>query len=264
MAFRHKGRGVKNQLRPIDFKRDKFGTPGKVVSIQYDPSYSLHLALVQYTDGEERYILTPSGLEVGDSVITGDGAELKPGNTLPLASIPVGTLIHNIEFQPGKGGQLVRTGGGSARVVSKEGAYVSVRLPSGQLRQIPVNCLATIGQIRDSRQDVEVAITQPLAVIVPVSIAEEPELSLAWEETAPSGAPDTIFKVIITGCTPGHLVTIHGKRYSLSLGWHLWHRGCKTDGEGKASAAIGCGYYDVWVVDEATGIETKAVTVLAR
>jgi hypothetical protein len=264
MAFQHKGRGVKNQLRPIDFKRDKIGTPGKVVSIQYDPDYSLHLALVQYTDGEKRYILTPFGLEVGDSVIAGDGAELKPGNTLPLASIPIGTLIHNIESRPGRGGQLVRTGGGSARVVSKDDAYVGVRLPSGQLRKIPLNCLATIGQIRDSRRDIELAKTQPLAVIMPVSIAEEPELSLAWEETALSGAADIIFKVIITGCTPENLVTIHGNRYSLSLGWHRWHMGCKTDSKGKASAVIGCGYFDVRVVDGATGVETKAVTVFAK
>jgi len=263
MAFRHKGRGVKNR-RHIDFKRDKFGTPGRVVSIQYDSQYALHLALVQYADGERRYILTPLGLEVGDSVIAGDGAELKPGNALPLASIPVGTLIHNIEFRPGRGGQLVRSGGGSAQVVSKEGAYVGVRLPSGQLRQIPVNCLATIGQIRDSHQIIEAAEVQPLAVIMPVSIAEEPELSLDWEELAAFGKPDTIFKAVITGCTPEHLVTIHGRRYSLSLGWHLWHRGCKTDSEGKASATIGCGYYDVRVVDEATGIEARAVTVLVR
>ncbi len=147
ITVRHRGGGAKRMYRLIDFKRDKQGIPGKVAAIEYDPNRSAHIALIHYVDGEKRYILAPQGLEVGDVVMAGEGAEIKPGNALPLKSIPVGTLVHNLELQPGRGGQLVRSAGSSAQVVAREERYVLVRLPSGEIRRILGECLATIGQV---------------------------------------------------------------------------------------------------------------------
>jgi large subunit ribosomal protein L2 len=134
-------------LRIIDFKRNKVGVPGRVAAIEYDPNRSANIALIFYADGEKRYIVAPSGLNVGDSIKAGEDAEIKMGNTLPLKSIPSGTLIHNIELQRGRGGQLVRSAGAVAQLMVKEGAYALVRLPSGEMRRIRSECLATIGQI---------------------------------------------------------------------------------------------------------------------
>lgn len=150
VTVRHRGGGVKRYYRIIDFKRDKFDIPGRVVSIEYDPNRSARISLVQYTDGEKRYILTPLELRVGDSVISGtsgNNIEIKPGNSLPLKYIPVGTPVHNIELQIGKGGQLIRSAGTSAQFMSKEGSYSLIRLASGEIRRIHVNCRATIGQM---------------------------------------------------------------------------------------------------------------------
>lgn len=147
ITVRHRGGGVKRLLRIIDFKRDKFGIPGKVVSIEYDPNRSAYIALIHYPDGEKRYILAPLGLKKGDTVLSGFEAEVKIGNALPLKLIPVGTSIHNIEIVPGGGGKLVRSAGAAAQVVGKEDNYVLVRLPSGEIRKIHGNCFATIGQV---------------------------------------------------------------------------------------------------------------------
>lgn len=150
VTVRHRGGGVKRYYRIIDFKRDKFNIPGKVVSIEYDPNRSARISLVQYTDGEKRYILTPLELKAGDSVISatsGTNIEIRPGNSLPLKEIPVGTPVHNIELQIGKGGQLIRSAGTSAQLMSKEGNYALIRLASGEIRRIHVNCRATIGQM---------------------------------------------------------------------------------------------------------------------
>jgi large subunit ribosomal protein L2 len=147
ITVRHRGGGAKRNLRIVDFKRDKVGVPGRVAAIEYDPNRSARIALIYYADGDKRYILAPLGLNVGDIVKSGEGAEVKPGNTLPLKQIPSGTLIHNIELQPGKGGQLVRSAGMSAQIIALEGEYVLVRLPSGEARRIRSNCVATIGQL---------------------------------------------------------------------------------------------------------------------
>jgi large subunit ribosomal protein L2 len=147
VSVRHRGGGNKRMLRIVDFKRDKNGVPGKVVSIEYDPNRTARIALINYADGEKRYILAPTGLSVGQTIETGPQSEIKPGNTLPLSVIPSGTMIHNIEFEPGKGGQLVRSAGVSAQLLDKEGKYVMVRLPSGEVRRFLSNCIATIGQI---------------------------------------------------------------------------------------------------------------------
>ena len=147
ITVRHRGGGAKRRLRIIDFKRDKFGVPGRVAAIEYDPNRSANIALIYYADGEKRYILAPSELSVGDIIKSGDGAEIKAGNTLPLKSIPSGTLIHNIELQKGRGGQLVRGAGAAAQLMVKEGEYALVRLPSGEVRRIRTDCLATIGQV---------------------------------------------------------------------------------------------------------------------
>lgn len=147
ITVRHRGGGHKRLYRIIDFKRDKFGVPGTVVSIEYDPNRSARIALVVYADGEKRYILAPLGLKVGDKIMSGPNAEIRPGNALPLANIPVGTTIHNIELYPGKGGQLVRSAGASAQLMAKEGQYVQVRMPSGEQRRILATCMATIGQV---------------------------------------------------------------------------------------------------------------------
>ncbi len=147
ITVRHRGGGHKRRYRIIDFKRDKWGIPGKVVSIEYDPNRSARIALIAYADGEKRYIIAPLGLQVGDTVMSGPGAPIKVGNALPLGEIPVGTTIHNIELTPGKGGQLVRAAGTSAQLMAKEGDYAIVRLPSGEMRKIHVTCMATIGQV---------------------------------------------------------------------------------------------------------------------
>ncbi|RLE15411.1 50S ribosomal protein L2 [Candidatus Aerophobetes bacterium] len=147
ITSRHRGGGVKKKYRIIDFKRDKDGIPAKVVSIEYDPYRSARIALLQYVDGEKRYIIAPLGLKVGDEVISGEDVPLKVGNTLPLFRIPEGTSIYNIELKRGKGGQLVRSAGTSAELLSKEGGYAQVKLPSGEIRLISLDCRATIGQV---------------------------------------------------------------------------------------------------------------------
>ena len=142
-----RGGGHKRTYRIIDFKRDKKDIPAKVSTIEYDPNRSARIALVTYADGEKRYILQPAGLKVGDSIVTGDKADILPGNTLPLKNIPLGTLVHNVELRPGKGGQIARSAGSAVQVVAKEGRYASVKMPSGELRLVMMECLATIGQV---------------------------------------------------------------------------------------------------------------------
>ena len=147
ITVRHRGGGNRRKYRIIDFKRDKFDVEGTVQRIEYDPNRSAFIALVEYADGEKRYILAPVGVAAGDTVISSEKADIKPGNTLPISAIPVGTLIHNVELYPGKGGQLVRSAGGAAQLMAKEGKMAQVRLPSGEVRYVRMNCLATIGQI---------------------------------------------------------------------------------------------------------------------
>jgi large subunit ribosomal protein L2 len=147
IMVRHHGGGHKRFYRIIDFKRNKHDVVGTVIAIEYDPNRSSRIALIEYADGEKRYIIQPLGLKVGDTIMAGADAEIKPGNTLPLINLPVGTFIHNIEMVPGKGGQLVRSAGNAAQLLAKEGEYAHVRLPSGEIRLIAVNCTATIGQI---------------------------------------------------------------------------------------------------------------------
>jgi large subunit ribosomal protein L2 len=147
ISVRHRGGGAKRRLRIIDFRRDKPGVPGRVVSIEYDPNRSARIALIQYKDGEKRYITCPVGLKVSDTVMSGPTAEIKPGNALPLRSIPSGTMVHNLELHKGKGAQLVRGAGGSAQLLAREGDYAMVRLPSGEVRRIFAECMATVGQV---------------------------------------------------------------------------------------------------------------------
>jgi large subunit ribosomal protein L2 len=147
ITVRHRGGGHKRRYRLIDFKRNKFNVAGRIDSIEYDPNRSARIALVIYSDGDKRYILAPVGLGVGDVVMSGPNAEIRPGNALPIRQIPLGTVIHNIELYPGRGGQMVRSAGGSAQLVAKEGNMSQVRLPSGEVRYVDVNCLATIGQV---------------------------------------------------------------------------------------------------------------------
>jgi len=147
VSVRHRGGGAKRMLRIIDFKRDKIGVPGRVASIEYDPNRTARIALIHYADGEKRYILAPLGLGVGDTVMSGEGAEIKPGNCLPLKLIPGGTQIHNIELDRGRGGKLVRSAGNAARLMTKESEHALIRLPSGEVRRFRSDCLATIGQI---------------------------------------------------------------------------------------------------------------------
>jgi len=147
ITVRHRGGGAKQRLRIIDFKRDKVGVPGRVAAIEYDPNRSARIALIHYADGDKRYILAPLELNVGDTIMSGSDAEVKPGNTLPLKLIPTGTLIHNIELERGRGGQLVRSAGTAAQLMVKEGEYALVRLPSSEMRRIRNDCLATIGQL---------------------------------------------------------------------------------------------------------------------
>lgn len=147
MTVRHQGGGHKRQYRIIDFKRNKDGIPAKVATIEYDPNRSARIALLHYRDGEKRYILAPNGLKTGDVIESGPAADIKTGNALPLVNIPVGTTIHNIELKIGKGGQIVRSAGASAQLMAKEGSHALLRLPSGELRKVHVNCRATIGQV---------------------------------------------------------------------------------------------------------------------
>lgn len=147
ITVRHRGGGHKRRYRLIDFRRDKVGIPARVGSIEYDPNRSARIALLVYADGEKRYIIAPLGLQVGDTVTSGEGAEIRVGNALPLVRIPLGTLVHNIELYPGRGGQMVRSAGTSAQVLAKEGNYVTLRLPSGEVRLVHKECMATIGQV---------------------------------------------------------------------------------------------------------------------
>ncbi|MCC3358885.1 50S ribosomal protein L2 [Bacillus sp. REN16] len=153
ITVRHQAGGHKRQYRVIDFKRDKDGIPGRVATIEYDPNRSANIALINYADGEKRYILAPKNLEVGVEVFSGPEADIKVGNALPLANIPVGTVVHNIELKPGKGGQLIRSAGTSAQVLGKEGKYVLVRLNSGEVRMILATCRATVGQVGNEQHE---------------------------------------------------------------------------------------------------------------
>ena len=147
ITARHRGGGHKRKYRVIDFRRNKFSVPAKVAAIEYDPNRSARIALLHYLDGEKRYIIAPHGLNVGDTVISDEVTDVKPGNCMPLKNIPLGTLIHNIEMRPGKGGQIVRSAGTSAQLMAKEGKYVQIRLPSGEVRMILNTCRATVGQV---------------------------------------------------------------------------------------------------------------------
>jgi large subunit ribosomal protein L2 len=147
ITIRHRGGGNRRKYRIIDFKRNKNDIPAKVLTLEYDPNRSAHIALVQYEDGEKRYIVAPQELKVGDIIISGVHADIKPGNALPLSSIPTGTFIHNIELYPGKGAQLARSAGTMAQLMAKESNMAMVRLPSGEMRYIPLNCMATVGQV---------------------------------------------------------------------------------------------------------------------
>jgi large subunit ribosomal protein L2 len=147
ITVRHRGGGNKRRYRVIDFKRDKMDIPARVESIEYDPNRSARIALVLYADGERRYIIAPLGLQVGDTVVSGPDADVRLGNTLPIRAIPVGSLLHNVELEPGRGGQLARAAGTSAQLLAKEGSYAQVRLPSGEVRLVHENCMATIGQV---------------------------------------------------------------------------------------------------------------------
>jgi large subunit ribosomal protein L2 len=147
ITVRHQGGGNRQQIRIIDFKRDKRDIPARVAAIEYDPNRTARLALLFYVDGEKRYILAPVDLRVGDTVVSGTGAEIRPGNSLPISNIPVGTLVHNIELKEGRGGQLVRSAGGAAQLLAKEGDYAQIRMPSGEVRLVRQNCYATIGQV---------------------------------------------------------------------------------------------------------------------
>ena len=147
ITVRHRGGGAKRKYRIIDFKRDKDGIPGRVATIEYDPNRTANIALINYADGEKRYILAPRGIKVGDEIISGEGADIKVGNALKLKDIPVGTTVHNVELKPGKGAQIVRSAGAQAQLMAKEGKYAQLRLPSGEFRLVSVDCRATIGQV---------------------------------------------------------------------------------------------------------------------
>jgi large subunit ribosomal protein L2 len=153
ISVRHRGGGHKRRLRVIDFKRDKIGVPGKVAAVEYDPNRSARIALIHYADGEKRYIVWPVGLAVGDTVMAGPRAEIKPGNALPLRNIPAGNAVHNLELHKGHGAQLVRGAGTAAQIMAREGDYVMVRLPSGEVRRIHADCMATIGQVGNVEHD---------------------------------------------------------------------------------------------------------------
>ena len=150
ITVRHRGGGSRRQLRLIDFKRDKAGVPGKVASIEYDPNRTARIALIVYADGDKRYILAPVGLEVGATIMAGPSAEIRAGNALPLRNMPSGTIVHNIELIVGRGGQIVRSAGASAQLMAKEEKYCLLRLPSGEMRRVPADCMATVGQVSNS------------------------------------------------------------------------------------------------------------------
>ena len=154
ITVRHHGGGAKRKYRIIDFKRNKDGIEAKVATIEYDPNRSAYIALVVYADGDKRYIIAPAGLKVGDKIVSGPDVDIKPGNTLPLLNMPVGTFVHNIELQAGKGAQLVRAAGGSAQLMAKEGKYATLRLPSGEMRYIRIECRATVGTVSNSTNDI--------------------------------------------------------------------------------------------------------------
>lgn len=147
ITARRRGGGHKRMYRKIDFKRDKVNVPSKVAAIEYDPNRSAHIALLHYADGDKRYILSPVGLRIGDEIVAGDTADIKPGNALPLERIPLGTSVHNIELVHGRGGQIVRSAGGHAQIMAKEGKYVQLKLPSGEVRMVRKECIATVGQV---------------------------------------------------------------------------------------------------------------------
>jgi large subunit ribosomal protein L2 len=147
VTSRHRGGGAKRRYRKVDFKRSKDGVPAKVASIEYDPNRSAHIALLHYADGDKRYILAPARLRVGDTVQSGEGADIRPGNSLPMRGIPTGTTVHNVELSPGKGGQLGRSAGTAIQLVAKEGSYATLRLPSGEMRMVPMECRASVGAI---------------------------------------------------------------------------------------------------------------------
>ena len=147
ITVRHRGGGAKKKYRIIDFKRNKDGIPGNVTTIEYDPNRTANIALITYADGEKRYIIAPQGLKTGDRIFSGEDADIKVGNALPLANIPVGTMIHNIEMKPGKGAQLARSAGNGAQLMAKEDKYAQIRLPSGEVRKVLINCRATIGEV---------------------------------------------------------------------------------------------------------------------
>jgi len=150
ITSRHRGSGHKQQYRLVDFRREKFGVPGRVDTIEYDPNRSARIALIVYSDGEKRYILAPEGLQVGQSVLSGPAAPPETGNHLPLARIPLGSTIHNVEMKPGKGGQLARSAGTSIQLMAKEGNYATLRMPSRETRMVPVGCMATLGAVSNS------------------------------------------------------------------------------------------------------------------
>jgi len=150
---RHRGGGHKQQYRVIDFKRKKDGVPAKVAAIEYDPNRTCRIALLHYLDGEKRYILAPKDVHVGDTVQSGQGAEIRPGNALPLRYIPVGTVVHNVEFKPGAGGKMARSAGSSVQLVAKEGDYATLRLPSTEMRRVPIDCRATVGEVGNAEHD---------------------------------------------------------------------------------------------------------------
>ncbi len=154
ITVRHIGGGNRTKYRIIDYKRNKDGIPAKVATIEYDPNRSANIALLHYADGEKKYILAPLGLVVGDTVISGETCDIKAGNALPLQNIPVGTMIHNIEMQPGKGGQIARSAGIAAQLMAKEGNYATLRMPSGEMRYIPIKCKATIGQVGNLEHEI--------------------------------------------------------------------------------------------------------------
>ena len=154
ITVRHRGGGAKRKYRVIDFKRNKDGVVGTVATIEYDPNRTAYIALVVYADGEKRYILAPAGLKVGDKVESGSNADIKPGNALPLKNIPIGTVVHNVELQVGKGGQLVRSAGSSAQLMAKEGNYATLRLPSGEMRYVRIECRATVGTVSNATNDI--------------------------------------------------------------------------------------------------------------
>src|SRR5215475_6400297 len=147
ITVRHRGGGAKRMLRQVDFRREKFGIPARVAAIEYDPNRSAHLALLFYRDGEKRYIIAPQGLKVGDTVMSGPQADILPGNALPIRNIPLGTLVHNVELQPGRGGQICRSAGALAQLLAKEGSRATLKLPSGEVRQVKLECMATVGQV---------------------------------------------------------------------------------------------------------------------